>query len=98
MTLKPTREEITVRLHQAMDAAPGLSSEDIANVQSMVDVGELVVAFETLCTQIYEWGISLTPAVIRDLEDVGSALSADRDLTDHLWEDVVRLPRFDGQV
>lgn len=87
MTAKPTPEEMTVRLHKAMDAAVGLTSDDISNVQSLIDVGEWLVAFETLCTQIYEWGIGLEPDVIRDLEGLGAALGARQELTDHLWED-----------
>jgi hypothetical protein len=47
----------------------------------------MAVAFETLCTQIYEWEIPLFSTAIRDLEDLGSALGARRDLTAHLWED-----------
>lgn len=87
MTTKPTPEETTVRLHRAMDAANGLPADDIANVQSLIDAGEWVVAFETLCTQIYEWEISLRAEVVRDLEGLGSSLGADPALTDHLWED-----------
>lgn len=88
MTTTPTPEEMTVRLHKAMDAAVGLTPDDISNVQSLIDVGEWLVAFETLCTQIYEWEIRLEPDVIRDLEGLGTALGARRELTDHLWEDV----------
>ena len=87
MTATPTPEEITVRLHKAMDAAVGLPPEDISNVQSLIDVGEWLVAFETLCTQIYEWEIGLEHDVIRDLEGLGAALAARRELTEHLWED-----------
>lgn len=87
MTTKPTPEEMTVRLHKAMDAAVGLTPDDISNVQSLIDVGEWLVAFETMCTQIYEWEIRLEPDVIRDLEGLGVALGARRELTDHLWED-----------
>ncbi|MDX2974579.1 MafI family immunity protein [Kribbella solani] len=83
----PIAEEITVRLHRAMDAADGLTPEDIANVQALIDVGEWAVAFETLCTQIYEWEISLRAAAIRDLEDLGSALGVRKEFTAVLWED-----------
>jgi hypothetical protein len=88
MTTTPTPEEMAVRLHKAMDAAVGLTPDDISNVQSLIDVGEWLVAFETLCTQIYEWELRLERDVIRDLEDLGTALGARRELTDHLWEDV----------
>jgi hypothetical protein len=87
MITTPTPEEMTVRLHKAMDAAIGLTQDDISNVQSLIDVGEWVVAFETLCTQIYEWEIGLEPDAIRDLEGLGAALGARHELTDRLWED-----------
>ncbi|MFT3887737.1 MAG: MafI family immunity protein [Arachnia sp.] len=76
-----------MRLHKAIDAAAGLTPDDIGNVQSLIDGGEWLVAFETLCTQIYEWSIGLEPDVIRDLEGLGAILDARRELTDHLWED-----------
>ncbi|KRE60035.1 MafI family immunity protein [Nostocoides sp. Soil756] len=88
MTPTPTPEEMTGRLHKAMDAAVGLTPDDINNVQSLIDVGEWLVAFETLCTQIYEWEIRLELDVVRDMEGLGTALGARRELTDHLWEDV----------
>ncbi|WP_141857898.1 MafI family immunity protein [Kribbella jejuensis] len=69
-----------------MDSATGLPLKDLANVQSLIDVGEWLVAFETLCTQVYEWEISLSSGAIRDLEVLGSAL-APTGLTDYLWED-----------
>lgn len=87
MTTTPTPEDVTVRLHKTMEAAVGLTPDDISNVQSLIDVGEWLVAFETLCTQIYEWELRFGPAVIRDLEGLGTMLGARRELTDHLWED-----------
>ncbi len=88
MICQPTPEDATVRLHQVMDAAIGLTPEDVSNVESLIQAGEWLVAFETLCTQIYEWEIALSAALVRDLEDLGSALGARKELTDHLWEDV----------
>lgn len=87
MTAMPTPEEMTVRLHMAMDAAVGLTPDDISNVQSLIEAGEWLVAFETLCTQIYEWEVALDHDVIRDLEELGAALGARQEFTDHLWED-----------
>ena len=84
---RPTPEETAVPLHRAMDAAIDLPEDDIANVQSLFDVGESLVAFETLCTQIYEFEISLIPECIRDLEALGVALGANPELTKALWED-----------
>lgn len=87
MTNRPTPEETTVRLHRAIDAAAGLTPDDIDNVRSLIDVGESLVAFETLCTQIYEWEIGLKPDVIRDLEALGEALGARAGFSERLWED-----------
>lgn len=89
MTTKPTPEEITVTLHRAMDAATGLSMDDISNVQSFIDAGEWELAFEILCTQIYEWDVALKSSVIRELEHLGSALGTAPEYTDCLWEDAV---------
>jgi hypothetical protein len=87
MTTTPTAGEMTVCLHTVMDAAGALTPDDISNVQSLIDVGEWLVAFETLCVQIYEWEIVLDPDLIRDLDDLGSAIGAPRELVDQLRED-----------
>ena len=87
MTTKPTPEEMAARLKAAIDAAVGLTAADITNVRSLIEVGEWLVAFETLCTQIFEWEIGLEPEVIRDLERLGATLGARRELTQNLWED-----------
>lgn len=36
-----TPDETTVQLHKALEAAVGLSADDISNVQSLMDVGDL---------------------------------------------------------
>lgn len=87
MTGQQIPKEAAVRLHQAMDAAIGLTPEDISNVETLIQVGEWLVAFETLCTQVYEWEISLPAGIVRDLEDLGSRLGARKQLTDDLWQD-----------
>ncbi|MFH5878649.1 MafI family immunity protein [Arthrobacter sp. NA-172] len=69
-----------------MNAAVGLPVADIANVQLLIDAGKRLVAFETLCTQIFEFDIALPPERIRDLEALGEVLGANRSLTDCLWE------------
>lgn len=71
-----------------MDAAAGLSPHDVRSVESLISADERLVAFETLCTQICEWEVSLPSDVVRDLEQLGLALGARPSLTDHLWEDV----------
>ncbi len=87
MTGQAIPQDTTLRLHRAMDAAVGLTPEDISNVELLIQVGEWLVAYETLCTQVYEWEISLPAEIVRDLEDLGSTLGARKELAEHLWED-----------
>ncbi len=87
MTTNQPPNEIIVRLHRAMDAATGLPDDDVENVQLLIEVGESLEAFETLCTQIYEREISLPSEEVRDLEFLGGVLGANRRFTDYLWED-----------
>jgi hypothetical protein len=72
-----TPEEVTVRLHRAMDAAVGLPPEDIDQIEMLIRVGERLVAFETLCTQVYEYEVALDPEVVQQLIEVGLVLGAD---------------------
>lgn len=71
-----------------MDAADGLPADDIANVETLIQAGEWLIAFETLCTQVYEWGVSLPAKIVRELEVLGRVLDADPDYAGHLWEEV----------
>jgi hypothetical protein len=58
-------EEITRRLHLIMDAAIDLPLRDVEQIEGLIQVGERAVAFENLCTQIYEYDITL-PSGLRD--------------------------------
>jgi hypothetical protein len=69
-----------------MDGVAGLPSEDIANVESLIQVGELAVAFETLCTQLYEWEVSLATHQVEELAHLGQELEASPSYAGRLWE------------
>jgi hypothetical protein len=57
-----------------MDAARSLPLDDLAQVEDLIQVGEQRVAFENLCTQIYEYDVRL-PSYLRDLlAEAGQAL------------------------
>lgn len=73
------------RLRRAIQLAPSLPDDDVANIESLVNAHEWLVAFEVFCTQIFEWEISLEPTVILDLEDLGDVLGARPALTARLW-------------
>lgn len=92
MTVTPNPEtynaEIKARLRSAMNAATGLTPDEIDSLNDLIRAGEELVAFEMLCTQIYEWSIPLPPAVIRDLQQLGATLGADPSDADDLWKNV----------
>jgi hypothetical protein len=69
-----------------MDAVVGLPPDDIANVEVHIQAGELLVAFETLCTQLYEWEIVLTRHQVEELGRLGQQLEASSSYADPLWE------------
>lgn len=69
-----TPEEVTRRLHQVIDSAPELPLHDIEQIESLIEAGERAVAFENLCTQLYEYDIEL-PSPLRDtLASIGRKL------------------------
>ncbi len=67
-------EEITRRLHLVMDAARDLPLRDVEQVEGLIEVGERAVAFENLCTQIYEYDIKLSPDLRETLVSIGEQL------------------------
>jgi hypothetical protein len=81
-------EEIIVLLHQAMTAATDLSQDDAENIEELVQVGELLVAYETLCTQLHEYDILLSASMIEDLRIVGQSLGAASMYAEVLLENV----------
>jgi hypothetical protein len=84
MNAEMTPEEVTVRLHRATDGATGLPPENINQIEMLIRVGERLVAFEALCTQIYECEISLDPDLVQQLLDVGLAVGAEERYSDLL--------------
>lgn len=65
---------MTRRLRLAMDAARSLPPGDLEQVEDLIQVGEQRVAFENLCTQIYEYDVRL-PLYLRGLlAEVGEQL------------------------
>jgi hypothetical protein len=73
-------------LREAIEAAVGLANSDVQFIQLLMGVGEWLVAFEALYTQIHEWGIGLRSEMIHDLEELDVALGVDPVLANDLWE------------
>ncbi len=61
-------------LQQAVDAAAGLPLADVEQVRVLIAAGELQIALETLCTQVYEYDIEVTPTQREALEALGDVL------------------------
>ena len=79
-----TPEEVTVRLQLALDGATGLPPEGIDHIEMLIRVGERLMAFEALCTQIDEYEISLDSDLVGQLIEVGLAVGAKERYSDLL--------------
>ncbi|MDQ0849908.1 hypothetical protein QFZ65_001846 [Arthrobacter sp. B3I9] len=67
-----------------------LRPEDVSNVRDFLDAGEPGLALDTLCTQLYEFGITVNAAIRDTLEAVGKHMGMDATL----WTD---LKVFNGE-
>ena len=68
-------EDIAVRLRAELAAVDTeLPPDDLASIRVLVEAGEWVVALETMCTQIYEYDVTLRNAQRSSLTDLGRAL------------------------
>jgi hypothetical protein len=67
-------EEVTRLLHLVMDEATDLPLRDIEQIEGLIQAGERRVAFENLCTQLYEYDIRLEPYLRDILASVGKEL------------------------
>jgi hypothetical protein len=75
-------EEITRRLHLVMDAARDLPLHDVEQIEGLIQVGERAVAFENLCTQLFEYDIRLPADLRGTLVSVGEQLG----VASRYWE------------
>ena len=71
-------DDVFQRISRAMDAALGLPQRDIDSIKQHMRAGELLLAFENLCTQLYEYEVFLTETFVTSLTQVGIALGADQ--------------------
>lgn len=69
-----TPEEVTRRLHQVIASAHELPLHDVEQIEGLIEVGERAIAFENLCTQLYEYDIELPSALRGTLASIGRQL------------------------
>lgn len=72
-----SRETILLALHEAMDAAEDIPSDEIDTIEGLIQAGEQLVAFEVLVTQVVEYDIVLEPNVRQGLLKAGAELGAE---------------------
>lgn len=74
-------------MHRAMDAATELPLDDSDEIETLIQVGERLVAFELLCTQLYEYDIRLDSGIVQQLVEVGKSLgSQDKYISWITWQ------------
>lgn len=66
------RSETAIRA--AMDLLPGLSPPDVSSVESMLDGGEWVLAFEVMCEQAYEYDVPVSREGLDTIRALGREL------------------------
>ncbi len=54
--------------------SPQLTAADVEQIVDLIDVGELRVAFENLCTQLYERDAVCSIAEVQEIAVLGTAL------------------------
>ena len=68
------RQVLADQLRAALAGANGLPTADVDSIGVLIEAGELSLALETLCTQIYEYDIEVDASQRSRLEELGSAL------------------------
>ena len=68
-------KEIEVGLLDVINAYAGrLPAEQVKDMAELARAGEPGIAFENLCTQLYEYGIAVDDATRKRLQEIGSAM------------------------
>jgi uncharacterized tellurite resistance protein B-like protein len=62
------------RLRAVLDQLHGLPAGDVDSIGVLIDAGELVVALEVLCTQVFEHDVEPTEPTRRELHELGELL------------------------
>lgn len=74
MTREPSDAAIAVsQLRSIVQGAEGLLQQDVESISVLLDAGELKVALEHLCTQIYEYDVEVSASLRAILEGLGTS-------------------------
>lgn len=86
------RERWRRLITDAMLDTPGLPQQDVITVEQLLAASEWGLAFETLCTQLYEHEILMSGEVYTRLQRIGHQLNIDLRVVWLLRENVINAP------
>lgn len=75
--------DVVSRLRTFLHGVADLVPNDALNIEELIKAGEHLIAFENLCTQLYEYGVVLTSCKLQAVEQLATKLGADRRF--HAW-------------
>lgn len=71
-------EKLESNLVLIIDSLEGnLPSEQLGDMRDLARSGEYGVAFENLCTQLFEYEVAISPMVFASLKDMGTLMNLD---------------------
>ena len=67
-------QDVAAQLQRSLDAVDGLPEGDIESIAVLIRAGEWQVALETLCTQVFEYDLTLPADLRAELTRLGEEL------------------------
>ncbi|GAB2935804.1 hypothetical protein GCM10027047_35610 [Rhodococcus aerolatus] len=74
MATDPSMSRSEGAVRAAMALVPGLSPTDVGSVESMLDGGEWVLAFEVMCEQAFEYDVPVSREGLDTIRALGREL------------------------
>jgi hypothetical protein len=78
----PNSSNLVHRFHLILDRIVDLDQDEIERIEELVQVGEFGIALENLCTQLYEYDISVGEETAAAIASVGDTVSVE----DRYWK------------
>ncbi|HET6293165.1 MAG TPA: MafI family immunity protein [Kribbella sp.] len=89
-----TWDDLIGKLHAALlESEHSLTPDDVENIWELIDVGEPGVAFELLCSQLYEYDAAVSPRMLDSLREMGTSMQ----LKPRQWE-ILRVADHDADA
>ena len=70
------RSVMEARMIGVLESAVGwLPEEQLADMASLVDAGESIIAFENFCAQVYEYDVVVPEATLNELREIAAMMN-----------------------